>query len=414
MTSPSPAAAPARSGMRILYVVSLFPCWSETFIVREMTQMIARGADLRILSLRHASETVVQSDAAQLLDRVIYPPSAGRSLAGALRAVATHPVSELAGLARLAAGLWRHPEVLAKSLLVWWRTLGAADAIRAWGPTHIHAHFATYPSTAALALSRRLDVPFSFTAHAHDIFLEDHLLALKMRSAKFSVAISEFNRRFLGERLGEGATRNTRIVHCGVSLAAFPFCAEGRDPRRILAVGRLDEIKGFPHLVEACARLKARGVAFACDIVGSGPLEGLLKERIAALGLQESVRLLGMRKQEEVRALMQQAGIFALPSVVTRRGDRDGIPVALMEAMASGTPVVSTRVSGIPELVQDGVNGLLAAPADADALCACLERLLEDPSLAAALAVRARATVEREFEIGRESGKLYDAIASAA
>jgi glycosyltransferase involved in cell wall biosynthesis len=265
-----------------------------------------------------------------------------------------------------------------------------------------------------MTLSRRLAVPFSFTAHAHDIFLEDHLLAHKLRAARFAVGISRFNRQHLAERIGPQSVGSMRIVHCGVSLPAFPYSPDGREPDRILAVGRLDHIKGFEHLVEACGVLARSGVPFRCDIVGSGPLEAALRARIERLGLAERVRLLGPQKQEVVRGLLQQAGIFALPSVVTPRGDRDGIPVALMEAMASGAPVVSTRVSGIPELVDHEATGLLARPADAADFAACLERLLRDPALARRLAERARRHVEEEFEIGKETRKLYDAIAQSA
>jgi len=396
--------------MRVLYVVSLFPCWSETFIVREIQEMLRAGADVRILSLRRASEPLVQSDAVALLDRVIYPPGT----AATLNAIARAPLEDLGDLARMAVGLRRHPQALAKSAVAWSRALGALPAIREFAPDHIHAHFATYPSTVALLLSRRLGVPFSFTAHAHDIFLEDHLLAWKLEASAFSVAISEFNRRFVGERLGEPAASRMRIVHCGISPALFDFELEGRDPHRILAVGRLDAIKGFTHLVDACAVLRSRGVEFTCDIVGSGPLQAELAQRIEAHGLGAKVRLLGVRPQEDVREMLRTAGVFAMPSVVTPRGDRDGIPVALMEAMACGAPVVSTTVSGIPELVRDGETGLLAPPGDAHRFADCLQRLLRDQDHAAWLALHARIAVERDFDIRREAAKLHREFELAA
>ena len=399
---------------RILYVVSLFPCWSETFIVREISEMLRHGADVRILSLREAAEKMVQSDAAALLDRVTYPVGGWRNLRAALAQVARHPLREAADVMRLSTALWRHPSILAKSLVTWWRTLGALPEVRRLAPTHLHAHFATYPSTAAWLLSRRLGIPYTFTAHAHDIFLEDHLLAEKLASAAFAVVISRFNRAFLRERVPRRAAADMRIVHCGVRPDAFAFVREGRDARRILAVGRLDGIKGFEHLVDACALLRDRGVRFECDVIGSGPLEASIAGRIARAGLGDRVRLLGVRRQEEVRAALDRAGIFALPSVVTPRGDRDGIPVALMEAMARGVPVVSTQVSGIPELVEDGVTGLLAPPADAAALADALQRLLEDPALGARLARGARERVEREFDVRKESRKLYESIARLA
>jgi glycosyltransferase involved in cell wall biosynthesis len=398
--------------MRILYIVSLFPCWSETFIVREIMGMLRLGIDVRIVSLKHPAEKLVQSDAAALLDRVSYPAVWWRTALAALAALLFHPFRELGDLARIFGGLRQHPGALAKTLVVWWRTLGLLPAVRALAPTHIHAHWATYPSTAAWLLSKRLGIPFSFTAHAHDIFLEDHLLAHKMPAAKATIAISQFNRGWLRERVPGADRSRIEIVHCGVSPEGFPFAANGRDAQRILAVGRLDEIKGFPHLIDACARLRDDGVAFRCDIIGSGPLEDALTEQIERLGLQDHVHLLGVRKQEEVRSALYQAGVFALPSVVTSRGDRDGIPVALMEAMATGIPVVSTRVSGIPELVEDEVTGLVAEPGNADDLARCLKQLLAGGELGGRLAIRARERVEQEFDIQKEVRKLHDVIAS--
>lgn len=398
--------------MRILYIVSLFPCWSETFIVREINGMLKRGVDVRIVSLKHPSEKLVQSDAAALVERVSYPASAWRTAIAVLAALLFHPVRELGDLARIFAGLRRHPGALAKTLVVWWRTHGLLPTVRSLAPTHIHAHWATYPSTAAWLISRRLGIPFSFTAHAHDIFLEDHLLAHKMPAAKATIAISGFNRNWLRERVATAGRSRIEIVHCGVSPDLFPFQPGGRDRQHILAVGRLDGIKGFPHLIDACARLRDDGVPFRCDIIGSGPLEASLRQQIEQLDLCGHVHLLGVRKQEEVRAALYEAGVFAMPSVVTPRGDRDGIPVALMEAMATGAPVVSTRVSGIPELVEDNVTGLVAEPGDGDDLARCLKRLLTEPELGERLALAARTRVEQEFDIQKEVGKLHDIIAS--
>jgi colanic acid/amylovoran biosynthesis glycosyltransferase len=398
--------------MRILYIVSLFPCWSETFIVREIKELIRLGVDVRIISLKHPSEHMVQSDAALLLDRVSYPTVWWRSLLGLLWAVVLHPLRELAGLTRIFCGLRQYPNSMFKTFGVWWRTQGLLGIVRTLAPTHIHAHWATYPSTAAWLLSTRLGIPFSFTAHAHDIFLEDHLLAEKIQTAKFTIAISEYNQRYLREHIAGAERARIEIVHCGVSLDDFPFVRHGRDRQHILAIGRLDEIKGFVHLIDACARLRVSGTPFLCSIVGSGPLETELKAQINALKLQDHVHLLGAKKQEEVRQLLYDAGVFTLPSVVTSRGDRDGIPVALMEAMACGIPVVSTRVSGIPELVQDDVSGLVAISGDAVDLSRCLARLLNDDKLGNRLTIKAREQIEREFDVQKEVRKLHDAIAS--
>lgn len=399
--------------MRVVYFVSLFPCWSETFIVREILALLRRGVDVRIVSLKPPSETLVQSDAAALADRVLYPPAQPRRSALALREIVRSPLATLGDLAELIGGLWRHPPALAKSVVAWWRTLCLLPALRRLAPAHLHAHWATYPSTAAMLAAKRLGVSFSFTAHAHDIFLEDHLLARKLRAARFSVTISRFNRAFLGQRISEPAVRRMQIIHCGVPTQAYAFEPDGRDPRKILAVGRLDPIKGFAHLVDACKLLSQSNVDFECQIIGSGPLEPELRAQIAMHRLGDRVKLLGALKQEQVRTLLRQAAVFVLPSVVTPTGDRDGIPVALMEAMACGVPVVSTRVSGIPELVIDGQTGLLASPGDAQELADCIRRCLEDPEPARQRAVAARRLVEAEFDVDVEAGKLHAALIGA-
>ncbi|HXY05922.1 MAG TPA: glycosyltransferase [Burkholderiaceae bacterium] len=397
--------------MRIVYLVSLFPCWSETFIVRELRELIELGVDVRIVSLKSASEKMVQSDARALLDWVFYPVPAWRAAMAAGAALLRHPCRELRDLAEIVRGLGAHRSALAKSLVVWWRTIGLAPAIQRLAPDHIHAHWATYPSTAAMVLSRRIGVPFSFTSHAHDIFLEDHLLGEKLRRSAFGVTISQYNRDFLARRHGDWVRERLKIIHCGVRLDEFPYRPGEREPGFILAVGRLDEIKGFAYLVDACQRLAARGVRFRCRIIGEGPLRAPLQARINANGLADRVQLLGARKQEEVQDALYRADVFVLPSVVSARGDRDGIPVALMEAMAAGTPVVSTRVSGIPELVEDGVTGLLADPGDANGLAEATARLLASPDLAGRLTAAARARVEKEFNVRAEAGKLHQLIA---
>ena len=388
--------------LRVLYVVSLFPCWSETFIVREIEQLLELGVDVRIFSLKHPSERLVQDDARALLQRVLYPAPAWSLADRTTTARAIGP---------LLRSLGRHPAALVKSLAAAWRASGAIAAIRALAPDVIHAHWATYPSTAALLLSRATGIPFGFTSHAHDLFVEDHLLGPKLAEASYAVTISQFNKRWLAERYAKWAGK-VRVVHCGLPLAAYPFDSSAREPGAILSVGRLDGIKGFETLIDACALLRDAGVRFRCEIVGEGPLRGALEAQVARLDLSQRVALPGALPQAEVRRRLYAASVFALASTVTADGNRDGIPVALMEAMAVGTPVVSTTVSGIPELVCDGVSGRLVPPADPAALAAALRSLLSEPC--EPLRANARATVEREFDVAREAGRLLEMLQEAA
>jgi colanic acid/amylovoran biosynthesis glycosyltransferase len=394
---------------RVLYLVSLFPCWSETFIVREIEQLIAAGVDVRILSLKPPSEAMVQARAQALMPRVIQPKPGLRQAARALRELLRQPLACARVFAASARDLWRQPLALAKTWVGLWRSLAALPELRRFDPEWLHAHWATYPSTAAWALSQLLQRPYSFTSHAHDIFVEDQLLARKLRSAALAVTISEYNVRHLAPWRGARAAP-LEIVHCGVDLGEIPFQPEGREPRLIASVGRLDPIKGFDVLLPALQALVQGGVDFHCELIGEGEQRAELEAARERLDLEGRLALPGARPQEQVRSLLGRAAIFVMPSVRTPSGNQDGIPVALMEAMASGCAVVSTAVSGIPELVRDGETGLLVPPGDPQALADALTRLLLDPALRLRLATAARAAVEREFDAAREGRRLLDAI----
>ncbi len=396
---------------RVLYLVSLFPCWSETFIVREIHALMRQGVEVRIISLKPHSEPMVQPDAEILLDRVIYPPA---SLAGSLKAalpkVLGHPLQSVRELAPLVKSLWRKPDELVKSVVSWWRTLTMIDAVRAFDPQHLHAHWATYPSSAARILAGRIGRPWSFTGHAHDIFVHDQDLAGKLNQADFSVTISGYNQKQLAARMIPRNQSRLAVIHCGVLPADLPYTAAGREAAYVVGVGRLDPIKGFIHLVEACRLLKERGTAFTCDIIGDGPLRDTLQQAIDAAGLQAQVRLTGALPQQEVRTRINRATLFVLPSVLLADGNADGIPVALMEAMACGATAISTRVSGIPELIHHEENGLLVSPGDAAELADAMARLLGDAPLRTRLAEAARRTIVQDFDADIEAGKLLALI----
>ncbi len=402
--------------MRIVYFVSLFPCWSETFIVREMKALIGLGVDIHIVSLRPPSEALVQEDARELLPLVHYPPPLPRQLLLAAQEALRSPWVVARLFAMTSISLWRRPAEWAKTIATVLRTLALVPELRQLEPDRLHAHWATYPSTSALLASSCLDKPFSFTAHAHDLWLHDHLLVEKLQRADFAVTISEFNRRWLLERFTRQRPKLhpplLRIVHCGVPLERLAFrrvvAAPGR--RLIVAVGRLDPIKGFRHLVDACAELQRRDVDFECQLIGDGPLRAELQQAIQQARLGSRVHLMGALPQAQVQALLDQSCLFVMPSVVTGSGDRDGIPVALMEAMAMGVPVVSTTVSGIPELVEHGRSGLLVAPGDALALADAIAQQLAHRPRAQAMAVRARLRVELQFDATIEARKLHAAF----
>lgn len=403
--------------VRVAYVVVMFPCYSETFVLREMRELLKRGAELTVLSLRDFSEKIVDEEARPLLPRTRYAPYlfSRAVLAANLRLLLARPRRYLGSIAFLAARLWRSPVELAKTAALFPKTVLFARILEAEGVRHVHAHFANYPATAAFVISRLTGIPFTATAHAHDIFQSQLLLGVKVRLARRVFAISEYNRRFILDAVGPDAASKVEVLHCGLDLGRLPSASPETGSRMVLAVGRLMAIKGFETLLGAAALLRDRGAVFSCRIVGDGPDRAELERLIDRLRLRGLVSMEGERTPQEVLAMMARASVFALPSrpAPKRSGVMDGIPVSLMEAMAIGVPVVSCPVSGIPELVEHGHTGLLVPPNDPAALAAAIERLLEDRSLASRLAAAARRKVEREFNVVRNAARLLRAFRGA-
>jgi glycosyltransferase involved in cell wall biosynthesis len=246
---------------------------------------------------------------------------------------------------------------------------------------HIHAHFAVGSATCAWVLARFLRLPFSFTAHAYDIWQDRLLLSEKLRGAAFVVTCTEYNRRHLLQ-LVPNLTRPIHVVYHGVDTQRFvPTARPVRAVPRILAVGRLCEQKGFATLLRGCAMLAQWGEPFECTIVGDGPLADSLRVLARQLELDERIHFLGRAFQEQMPDHYAQSDLFVLPCTRANDNDRDGIPNTIKEAMATGLAVVSTWFSGVPELVVDEVTGLLVAPDHPEALARAMQRLLQSPDL---------------------------------
>jgi glycosyltransferase involved in cell wall biosynthesis len=400
--------------VRVAYVVSLFPKISETFILREMLALRARGVEVLVVSLKRRRESLVHPEAAPLLASTIYAGRPGPAAAALAVRTAGRPAAAAALAGRVAAAHAARPALLAKSLPLVAVAAEVAGILEARGVDRVHAHWATYPALVAWAVRRLSGIPYSMTAHAHDIFLPNPLLAAKVAESEFTVTISEYNRRRLAEICGPAAAAKVHVIHCGVPLAEYPARREPPSgPPKIVSVGRLVDYKGFPTLLRAVAALRSRGIEVLCDIVGDGPLEGRVRAAVRELGLDGAVRLLGPRTQDEVRGILLGAGACVLACERGRDGQMDGIPVVLMEAMALGVPAVATRLSGIPEIIEDGTTGLLAEPGDAASLAAAVERVLKEPALAARLGAAGRRKVEESFDLGRSAEALHRLLAGS-
>ena len=399
-----PRTAPER-GPAVAVLMSRFPSVTETFILREMIEMERQGQPVRLVPMLKESPPVVHDAAKPWTGRALYTPYAnGSILAANLRALLRRPWRYLSLLARLKAGTMLKPGTFVRTLAVFPKSVWLAEALTKEGVRHVHAHYATHPSTMALIIATLSDITFSFTVHAHDIQVDRSLLRWKLRETRFVRSISAFNKRFLEDLYPREAAGKIEVVHVGIEPYVYEANAEKTvaapaGPPRILCVAAHKPYKGLPYLIEAARILRDQGVAFRCDVIGHGPMHDELQQMIRDRKLEDVFHLAGPRSQDEVATMMSEATLFALPSIIAADGQMEGIPVALMEAMASARAVVSTMISGIPELVEHGVNGLLVPPADAEALAQAIRTLLEDPERAREMGRRGQQKVRAEFTL---------------
>lgn len=392
---------------RVAYFVSRFPTTTETFIVRELNTVAAcPRIEADLYALFPTPEGVVQQSARQWIDRVDRV-SPFRCLTHLTRWTLHRPVRVASTLALIFKDYAENPGVLIRALATFAAASVHAKTVQERETAHVHAHFASYPALAAWVCHRLTGTPYSFTAHAHDLYV--HPLGVRRRAAEaaFVVSISDFNRRLLGELSPHAAP--IHVVHCGVDTNVYrfaPHAPRATGPVQALCVASLREKKGHRVLFEALARGGAELDRIELDLIGDGFLRQELAAEAERLGLSARVRFHGERTEREVAKMLEGADLFVLPSVIEPSGDTEGIPVALMEAMAVGLPVVASRLSGVPELVRDGVTGLLADPGDARGLARRLADLLADPESAMTRARSARALVEREFSLESSQARL--------
>ena len=316
-------------------------------------------------------------------------------------------------LATLARLLWANLGSLryfAAAVLFFPKMVHMARLMERKGIQHVHAHFASHPAAAAWVISRLTGIPFSFTAHGSDLHCDRHMLYEKVRDAAFVVTISNYNRDLIVAECGKTVRSKVRVIHCGVDTGVFTAReltgAHARKKIRILCIGTLHEVKGQTYVIDACRRLQQRGLDVECHLAGDGPDRGRLAQQAADAGLADRVHFHGACTRSKIIALLGLVDLVVAPSVLARSGSREGIPVALMEAMASGVPVVASKISGIPELVEHEETGLLAPPRDAEALATALARLAEDHTLRRHVTRAARQKVEREFNLDRNAARL--------
>jgi glycosyltransferase involved in cell wall biosynthesis len=340
----------------VAYVLNVFPKFSETFIAGELAELLRRGHEVRVLSLRAPGDDP------------------------------RHEIVARAGLP--ARTFYDESEYRA--------------ALAGFSPDLFHAHFALEATAKARELARSAGRPFTFTAHGYDVYRKPPAdFGERAAAAAALVTVSEANAAHIAERFGVPRGR-IHVVPCGIDIERFAPGGVRESPPLVLCVARLVAVKNPALLLDACALLKDRGVPFRGVLVGDGPLRPEVEERRRSLGLEELVELAGALDQERVRELWRLASVGVLSS------ESEGMPVALMEAAACGVPVVSTRVGGVPELVEEGVTGLLVPRGDAAALADALACLLLDPARAAAMGEAARRRAVERFSVTRHVDRLLE------
>ena len=420
--------APLRVGeaagrLAIAYIVKAWPRLSETFILNEIVGLERRGVSIRIFSVKDPNPGPIHDGVALVRANVTYlsPRSHWKSaLPANFRSLRRRPGRYLRTLFMAIVKVLSHRRRHPNSSPLGLRALAAlrhlleagylADVLFGQAATHLHAHFASSPALVALLTSRITGLPYTLTAHAKDIYVShpDDLRA-KFREARAVVTCTEYNRQHLLSRYPRECGGKVFRVYHGLDLAPFrgpsshtPEPAEAV----ILSVARLVEKKGLDDLLAAVHILRLRGRRLRLEIIGTGPLRERLKAQATHLGLDDRVRLLGAQPYEAVCLAYRRASVFALPCRVAADGDRDGIPNVLLEAVASGVPVVSTPVSGVPELIECDRSGLLVEPNNPAMLADALDRILESPELRARLTEAARAKLDPHFSLDHCSARL--------
>ena len=359
------------------YLFERFPSFGQTFCYREVAELDRQGITPAIFSIRNPKDERPQDWDACLVRQVHYLPEEKELLADVRWASRKGNVTS--GVVAALDEWGRRTDFLRLYQAVY-----VGLRLQQMGIRHVHAHFAGMAARTAFWIRKFFPITFSFTAHANDIFApRDFEIGLDKLAdtSRAIVTETDYAEQFLQERFPGRADCIHRIYN-GLNLAEFGRTDFSFTPPLIIAVGRLIAKKGFADLIRACGLLAESGKSFKCEIIGEGPLENELRAKIDQLNLQDRVALSGAKPQQKVQQRLAVASVFVLPSVVDAHGGMDNLPTVIMEAMATGLPVISTDVGGIPEMVVQNETGFLVRPGDAVRLAGAIERVIDDRSLA--------------------------------
>jgi len=392
---------------KVAYFLDAFPILSETFILNEIKELKKNGLKVDIISLQKSKEEVVHKDAVTLLDNVKYVSHYRvpfhLKLYSALFIFVSNPARFLNAIFFV---IRTRKKLAGFRKVIFWSYFVKKNKFQ-----HIHAHFALDAAEFAMVISLITGIPYSFTAHAYDIFLRPSLLKEKMKYAKYVITVCEYNKNYLLNYYPGFPDDKLKIIFCGVDIREFMKNGRGSKNEivsqfKIVSVGRLVEKKGFLDLIDALGILNRTGIEFDVEIIGEGRQRNILTERIRDYHLYDKVKLVGELKKEEIINRLASADLFVLPCLVAESGDRDSQPVVLKEAMAMECPVVSTNEVGIPELVEKEA-GILVDPGNAAQLAKSIEIIVKMPlAKRQTMGRTGRKIVGEKFNLSSEVEKL--------
>ena len=404
-----------RGDVNIAYLAPEIPALSATFVYQEILELKNLGVNITPISI-HRPTNKAQGDALNKLEQetyYLYEQSSISLLFHNLYIFLSSPIKYfsvfwMAIKDSFSIGLTTHA---GKGVLYrFFIAAGLVKNLKTRHVSHIHSNFAHIPTDIAMYAASIQGITFSFTSHANDLFERGWLLQEKVARSKFAVTISKYNKEFL---IGKGCDPlKINIIHCGVNTNSFSLkgSCELSNPPMIGALGRMVEKKGFDVLIKACKYLKNEGLTFSLQIAGGGPLSKELEGLAKSLNLSDSIHFIDSIPHKDVPNWIKSLDVFVLPCKKDNNGDMDGIPVVLMEAMLSGVPVISSRISGIPELVIDQVTGLLCEENDEASLARKIKLVITDAGLKDGMCKRAVDKVKSEFELRNNVNMLAELL----
>jgi len=399
------------SKIKVAYMLGTFPQLTQTFVTREIFWIRACDVQVEIFSLFKPKSVPAEAQARELIPQVHYSPMLSSAVITALfYFLLRAPLRFMRAIAKTILYAYREPKLMLQALAIFPKSVYFARKMEALQVEHIHAHFVTLSAFAAGIAAELLGITFTVHGHAVDLFARDAQdVRRQLEGMSGVVTISSFHRAFISDLCPGLDHDHLQVVYCGLETDRFnPATGQGQTqgPIQILSIGRLIEKKGFEYLIDACKLLAESNYSFQCRIVGDGPLQDALQERINRYGLQDNVFLLGALQQDQVLDLYHHSDIFALACVVADDGNRDGLPVVLIEAMSCELPVITTPVTGIVDLVEHNRTGMLVDERDAMHLANTLKQLIDNKDFRESMGRQARQKILNDFQVQQTTARL--------